>query len=256
MTNRGNELVQAQPASGIAQKLAADGYAIVEECLDSEVTSWLIKAVESCERLATNRAIRRRNEVFAVRNLLDVVPEVADIFLLPRVRELLREVVGPRPFLTKAILFDKTSSANWHVNWHQDLSIAGKQRADMPNWTGWSTKAEVPHVQPPAEVLEGMVTVRLHLDPCKENCGALKVIPGSHREGRLSVAQVAQLVKDTSFVTCSVCAGAAVIMKPLLLHASSPARNAAHRRVLHLEFAPNTLPAPLEWVYGSIQLDP
>lgn len=36
-------------------------------------------------------------------------------------------------------------------------------------------------------------------------------------------------------------------MRPLLLHASSPALAPAHRRVLHLEYAAAPLPPGLEW---------
>jgi hypothetical protein len=36
-------------------------------------------------------------------------------------------------------------------------------------------------------------------------------------------------------------------MRPLLVHASSPSRTPAHRRVLHLEFAPLEAISPLQW---------
>jgi hypothetical protein len=42
-------------------------------------------------------------------------------------------------------------------------------------------------------------------------------------------------------------AGGALLMKPLLLHASSPAVVAGHRRVLHLEYARDPLPVGVVW---------
>jgi hypothetical protein len=36
-------------------------------------------------------------------------------------------------------------------------------------------------------------------------------------------------------------------MCPLTLHASSPAQAASHRRVIHIEYACDNLPAGLEW---------
>ena len=36
-------------------------------------------------------------------------------------------------------------------------------------------------------------------------------------------------------------------MRPLLVHASSPATVPSRRRVVHLEFAAAELPSPLEW---------
>jgi hypothetical protein len=44
--------------------------------------------------------------------------------------------------------------------------------------------------------------------------------------------------------------GGALILKPLLLHASSKARVAVHRRVLHFVFGPQALPLGLEWPYA------
>lgn len=48
-------------------------------------------------------------------------------------------------------------------------------------------------------------------------------------------------------VTCSVPAGGIMIMRPLLLHASSRTINQGRRRVVHLEFCNRELPAPLRW---------
>ena len=48
-------------------------------------------------------------------------------------------------------------------------------------------------------------------------------------------------------VDCLVPAGGAVIMRPLLLHASASATGTARRRVIHLEYAAEALPVGLEW---------
>ena len=41
-------------------------------------------------------------------------------------------------------------------------------------------------------------------------------------------------------------------MKPLLLHASSAAATAERRRVIHLDFAARSLPAPLKWYESHV----
>ena len=41
-------------------------------------------------------------------------------------------------------------------------------------------------------------------------------------------------------------------MRSLLLHASSTAATADHRRVIHLDFAARSLPAPLEWYESHV----
>jgi hypothetical protein len=47
---------------------------------------------------------------------------------------------------------------------------------------------------------------------------------------------------------CCVPRGGALLMRPLLLHASSSCVIATPRRVIHLEFAAEELPAGLEWL--------
>jgi hypothetical protein len=42
-------------------------------------------------------------------------------------------------------------------------------------------------------------------------------------------------------------AGGVVVMRPLILHASSPAVSPSHRRVVHLEYAAEDLPGGLAW---------
>ena len=173
--------------------------------------------------------------------------------------ECLREFASQQPrglarhFLTESVLpvkltiFDKTPDANWTVPMHQDLTIAVKQRLEVPGFGPWSTKDGVVHVQPPTEVLESMIGIRLHLDETPEGGGALRVIPGSHRLGRLSTSEIRRVSQGQPARFCPVGVGGAMIMSPLLLHASTPAERPTHRRVLHFEFAATDLPGGLEW---------
>jgi ectoine hydroxylase-related dioxygenase (phytanoyl-CoA dioxygenase family) len=229
-----------------------DGYAVVPDCLETAEISRLTSVIAERVQCAKDAAVRRRHDVFAVRNLVDVVPEIRDVFGAPCIRTLLSMTLGEKPRLARSILFDKTASANWHVTWHQDLSIAVRRRIDSSGWECWTMKAGIQHVQPPPEILQRMVTVRLHLDPCDIDQGALRVIPGSHLKGRLRDDGIQDCVAHGTPVICAVAAGAAVLIKPLLVHASSTATRATHRRVLHFEFSPDPLPEPLEWLYGAI----
>jgi ectoine hydroxylase-related dioxygenase (phytanoyl-CoA dioxygenase family) len=102
-------------------------------------------------------------------------------------------------------------------------------------------------VQPPAEVLEQMVTVRVHLDECGLDNGPVQVIPGSHQADRPSAAEIARWREEHEAVPCVWARGGALVMRPLLLHASSPVTLPAHRRVVHLEFAVDELPGGLQW---------
>lgn len=151
-------------------------------------------------------------------------------------------MVGQRYFPVRGLLFDKTPESNWKVPWHQDLSIAVAARVEAPGFGPWSVKDGVVHVQPPVEVLETMITLRLHLDDCGPDNGPLRVLPGTHALGK-----VAAPPENVSEVVCCLPAGGALLMRPLLLHASSPAVAPGRRRVIHLEFASGALPGGLEW---------
>jgi ectoine hydroxylase-related dioxygenase (phytanoyl-CoA dioxygenase family) len=96
-------------------------------------------------------------------------------------------------------------------------------------------------------VLENMLTVRLHLDDADETNGALRVLPGTHKHGRLDAHQIEYWKQHDTAVTCTVKSGGAVVMRPLLLHSSTTAATPRHRRVLHFEYAAVDLPRGLKW---------
>ena len=75
---------------------------------------------------------------------------------------------------------EKSLDRNWLVPIHQDLSIPVVERVDHEELAGWSEKEGRLFVQAPVTVLERLVVIRLHLDPCGAEDGALRVVPGSH----------------------------------------------------------------------------
>jgi ectoine hydroxylase-related dioxygenase (phytanoyl-CoA dioxygenase family) len=227
------------------EALTRDAFALIPRVLSPERCVTLRDALS----LAANEnaaGSRRGESVYALRNVL-ALPEVQDVARSSTVRRLVESVLGSDAFVVRGIFFDKTPEANWPVPWHQDLSIAVRERRDIPGWGPWSVKAGVLHVQPPVAILERMLTVRLHLDDCPVENGALRVLPGTHRLGRLGATEIERLRNEIPEMVCSVQKGDALLMGPLLLHASSPAQHPGHRRVLHLEFAADDLPHGLEW---------
>jgi ectoine hydroxylase-related dioxygenase (phytanoyl-CoA dioxygenase family) len=130
---------------------------------------------------------------------------------------------------------------------HQDLSIPVAERVESAACSGWSQKQGVTFVQPPASVLESILVVRFHLDDCDGRNGALRVVPGSHRLGRLSSDEAHREREVRGERLISVRKGGAMIMRPLLLHASSKSSVALPRRVLHFVYGPAALPEGLSW---------
>jgi ectoine hydroxylase-related dioxygenase (phytanoyl-CoA dioxygenase family) len=215
----------------IAQSVEEKGFAIVPRCLSDHAVEHL------CLQLG--------NTKHAQRNLLRV-PIVRDLALSEPVKQLVAAILGKDCFAVRGMLFNKTSVSNWKVVWHQDKTIAVRARKDVESFGPWSTKAGVTHVQPPAPVMARMLAIRLHLDESHENNGPLRVVPGSHTAGSLSAEDIATWRQQPS-VICTVPRGGAILMRPLLLHASSSSSKPASRRVIHLEFAAEELSDGLEW---------
>ena len=268
----------------------------------------------------------------AARNALDLPwcqALAVELAALPPVREALQTAIGTDVAAVQCTLFDKSAERNWLVAWHQDLSLPLAERHDTAGWSGWSSKHGVVFAQPPVALLARVLALRLHLDDCGPDDGALRVRPGSHlsalrmhlpddtapanlsesgdvaesaqvcelsKTGELNASQnlaatgtakikadprgepnlgaqmhaapadlarlaasedrsawtstppnLAESVPNPPEQLCPVPAGGALLMRPLLQHASSKSSSGKPRRVLHFVFAPRALPQGLRW---------
>jgi len=185
-----------------------------------------------------------------------------DVAESAEVRGLMRELLGEGAVITRSILFDKNPESNWEVPWHRDMTIAVRSKPEDPDdlarleslgFSPWSVKDGVPHVRAPESILERMVTIRIHLDDCTGETGALHVIPGTHVEREHVGPRPGPglngdpTTKPPGSVVCECPGGGALVMRPLLAHMSEKCKDGARRRVLHLECAGEPLPAPLRW---------
>jgi hypothetical protein len=93
--------------------------------------------------------------------------------------------LGPAAKPVRALLFNKTPEQNWSLGWHQDRTIAVRNRAEARGFTHWTIKSGIQHVEPPFELLERMLTLRIHLDAVDAENAPLLITPGSHRLGRI-----------------------------------------------------------------------
>jgi hypothetical protein len=228
---------------GYGDKLNESGFAILPFVVANDAID---EVLADLEHLAGSTSSRRGHR-YAARNLLGTSPAIATFSKSRPVRALVNPILGGEAFAIRGILFDKVSGANWFVGWHQDQIIPVTERKEVEGFTAWTMKDGVPHVRPPASVLENMVTLRIHLDDCTAENGALKVIPGTHKLGLLSAAAVSTTVARAAPVLCEAQRGSVLAMRPLLLHASGRAASPTHRRVIHLEFAAAPLPGGLTW---------
>ena len=174
-------------------------------------------------------------------------PAVGVLLRQPSLVSLIRDALSDSALLYKATLFDKHADANWLVTWHQDVLIPVAEEIVVPGFLGWCRKDGVCYVQPPVLMLAGLVALRINLDDCDDRNGPLRVLAGSHRLGRVEQTQIPVAVENHREEVITGERGDGVLMRPLLLHASSKASTDSRRRVLHLEFADGDLPGGLAW---------
>lgn len=184
-----------------------------------------------------------------IRNLLGKDEIVSNIRTSGELLEVARQVLGREAQPVRVILFDKSPEANWGVPWHQDLNIAVSGKDTPPGYGPRTMKADVPHIIPPTTVLEKMVTLRLHLDPCTREDGPLVVAPGSHRNGKCVEKNTDHQLLDQHAVECCTEPGDLLVMRPLLFHRSSKASTPRTRKVLHVEYAATHLDGDLRWYF-------
>ena len=164
------------------------------------------------------------------------------------IRAIARRCLGDAARPVRAIMFDKTPGANWSLGWHQDRTVAVRERRDARGFGPWTVKQGILHVAPPFAVLEKMVTLRIHLDDVPADDAPLLVAPGSHRLGPVAERDVAAAVARCGTATCLAAAGDVWAYATPILHASAASIGGAHRRVLQIDFAATDLPDGLMWL--------
>jgi ectoine hydroxylase-related dioxygenase (phytanoyl-CoA dioxygenase family) len=217
---------------------ANDGFELLQNFISEDLLQTLLREIAplSIEDIKAG-----------LRNADKKLPAVHQFAHSPLVIEKASEYLCGHVALVRAILFDKNPDHNWLVTWHQDRTVCVSQRADIRGWGPWTIKDQAIHVQPPLEVLNQMVTFRLHLDNAHQHNGCLRVIPGSHREGLLTSEQIRTITHHQPATVCDASAGSLLVMRPHLLHASSKSTSMTRRRVIHLEYSSYQLPAGLSW---------
>ncbi|WP_422056206.1 phytanoyl-CoA dioxygenase family protein [Sphingomonas sp.] len=152
---------------------------------------------------------------------------------------------GARP--VRAILFDKSEHRNWALAWHQDRTICVRTRHDVPGFGPWTVKAGLVHVAPPFDLIERLITIRIHLDHVPEDNAPLLIAPGSHRLGMVREDAIEKAVAACGAYACLADAGDIWVYATPILHASAAAVTPRRRRVLQVDYAAFDLPGGLIW---------
>ncbi|RYY19483.1 MAG: phytanoyl-CoA dioxygenase [Chitinophagaceae bacterium] len=219
------------------------GFAVIENVYSDTDIASISKAIETAD--TANSTYRKSAELFAIRQFLKELPDVSSHIFVERLNTIISTLFGNKYFVVKSIYFDKPGTSNWFVAYHQDLTISVNRKADVAGFGPWSVKQNQYAVQPPLDILETNFTARIHLDDTDEHNGALRVIPKSHLKGIYRPETIDWATEQE--VICNVPKGGIMLMRPLLLHASSRTTNNKQRRVIHIEFSNQVLPDPLAW---------
>lgn len=228
------------------KRLEQEGFAVLPHLLSPAEAASAAQSLEAALGGSGQAALRsQEGTVCGARNVLTVWPEAADIWKRSPLLELLGGVLGDGFGLVRVLYFDKPPGQTWALPWHKDMTVAVvENRLPSSRFSKPTFKAGVPHAVAPEDLLQRMLTVRLHLDAVTEENGPLKVVPGSHHDGKHLV--LGRVSPTAIFAE----AGDALLMRPLLAHCSGRSHEGTsrHRRILHLEFAADVeLPDGYRW---------
>ncbi|MCV6623461.1 MAG: phytanoyl-CoA dioxygenase family protein [Cellvibrionaceae bacterium] len=218
--------------------IAENGFEIHSSFLGGDSINEIITELEALDSDYPKHGIRN-----AEKKLSSVKDLVESDLLLDKAKSYL----SGAPQVVRVIIFDKTADKNWLVTWHQDKTISVSGKKEINGWRAWTLKDGVHHVQPGLNVLEEMVTFRIHLDDTNESNGCLKVIPKSQHLGILSKKEQDRVVAESEEYICSAKSGDLLVMRPHLLHSSSKGTEPSRRRIVHIEYSSFQLPEGLAW---------
>lgn len=205
------------------------GFSIFEEVLSAQECELLANAL-CCVAVHNRRA--------GARNLMSN-SAISSLAYDSRLLHLANRALDADAVPFRATLFNKSEVSNWHVFWHQDRALPLAERVTSADWGPWSMKSGVLNALAPAWALNRIVALRIHIDESTDENGPLRVIPGSHKAGVLSRADILKATNGNPAKACVVGRGGVVAIRPLLLHSSTKASNSQPRRVLHIEYAAN-----------------
>lgn len=227
--------------------LGQNGYCLLPGAVDQETVSRLISVCDPTfgEETDSVRTRSSRGHVYAARNLNESINEVSTVWRCETLLSFLRANLGEEFGLVRALFFDKPPDRTWNLPWHKDTAIAVEDhQIRSEHFSRPTIKAGVPHLIASDDILQQMLTLRIHLDEVTDENGPLRIIPGSH------VSSKSEGMGIERAVTIHARPGDVLAMRPLISHASGSSAEGTrrHRRILHLEFAASpTLPDGVRW---------
>lgn len=147
----------------------------------------------------------------------------------------------------RVVAFNKSQNTNWGVPWHQDRVIAVADKQDVQGFENWTKKSGTWHCEPPQQILDQILFVRVHLDDTDRTNGAMEILLGSHASGIVPSKRAEVIAHQHPIESCAAKRGDVLVLKMLTLHSSKPSEVQTDRRAFRIDFSSANLPAPLSW---------
>jgi ectoine hydroxylase-related dioxygenase (phytanoyl-CoA dioxygenase family) len=225
----------------INHHIAVNGFFIVENFYSHDCINEMI------EQLERHHALQYTAQEVTDFNLLTAVPLVKNLAQSQEIISLVKPVLGESTVPVNAFVLDKTLDNNWGLDWHQDVKIAVKKKIETEGYENWTVESGIPHTIPPTAILEKRLAVRLHLDDCFIENGAMLIAPQSHRWGVVKHKPAIEKITTGHTLYCEVQKGGIMIFSPLLFHKSPYSTTHKKRRILQIDYVGTSLSNGLEW---------
>ena len=206
------------------------------DCTDTAQISadWAEKGYVSPIRfLSDTEAARHRAEMEAAEAVMGpvhyhnkmhtVLTSPLELATMPSILDVVETMIGPDILLLNSTYIVKEPHTDAHVSWHQDLTFWGLSHDDQ-------------------------TTLWIALSPATEESGCMRMVPGSHKAGRMDHAvteddsnvlflgQTVQGVREREAVMCPLEPGEASFHHGWTLHASMPNRSDDRRIGLNVQY--------------------
>ncbi|MEL7542283.1 MAG: phytanoyl-CoA dioxygenase family protein [Pseudomonadota bacterium] len=201
-TEQTSERIMATPSvAQIAADYERDGYVAGVPIISSAEAAEHRRRLEEAEEAFGSLHYRSKAHTI-LRSPLELVTH-------PRVLDIVEAMIGPNILLYNATYIIKEPHAPAHVSWHQDLTYWGLSHDDQ-------------------------VTLWLALSPATAESGCMRMVPGTHKQGRMDheeteddtnvlyQGQTVRGVEENSAVMCPLRPGEASFHHGWTLHASMP----------------------------------
>ena len=174
-------------------------------------------------RDALERAEQTRGSLHYLAKVHTIFRSPLELATLPAALDIVEQLIGPDILLFNVTYIIKEAGSASHVSWHQDLTYWGLSDDDQ-------------------------VSMWLALSPATDETGCMKMLPGSHKQGRrehaptqdehnvLLQGQTVAGIDERESVLCPLQPGEASFHHGWTLHASTPNAGTDRRIGLNVQY--------------------